>query len=207
MRASGVGVLAAVLLAGALAGGAYARATPVEEILTRCGSGQSVAGFTVKQYHEALHSLPTDSLEYEECAEVIFEAEQEAARRPGHGGTSGGRKGSGTGGGGGTIGSSGAGTGGSAGGGGATGEAPPLEPTAEEQQAVAQAQSTPPAPVRVGSGAEAPLSPGVVHASVGSAFSSLPTALLAALAALVVLILGTALFLVRQRLEAADREA
>jgi hypothetical protein len=52
----------------------------------------------------------------------------------------------------------------------------PIAPTASEQRAIAHASHTGPLPVRVGS---AMIHPGVVHADIASALSSLPTPLLA----------------------------
>jgi hypothetical protein len=51
-----------------------------------------------------------------------------------------------------------------------------IAPTASEQRAIAHASHTGPLPVRVGS---AVIHPGVVHADIASALSSLPTPLLA----------------------------
>lgn len=65
-------------------------------------------------------------------------------------------------------------------GGGGAGSAPvvPILPTAAEQRAIAHASSARPVPVRIGG---ALVHPGVVHANIASAFSSMPTPLLATL--------------------------
>lgn len=52
----------------------------------------------------------------------------------------------------------------------------PIAPTASEQRAITHATHASPVPVRVGSGV---VHPGVVHADIASALSSLPTPLLA----------------------------
>jgi hypothetical protein len=62
--------------------------------------------------------------------------------------------------------------------GGGAGSAPvvPIVPSASEQRAIAHATSARPVPVRIGG---ALVHPGVVHANIASAFSSMPTPLLA----------------------------
>jgi hypothetical protein len=62
------------------------------------------------------------------------------------------------------------------GGGPGAGAAIPLTPTASEQRAIAHATHAGPIPVRVGGSL---IHPGVIHANIASAFSSLPTPLLA----------------------------
>ena len=57
----------------------------------------------------------------------------------------------------------------------------PIPVTPAEQQALTTAQAKRPGPVAVGG---RPVAPGIVHANVASAFSALPTPLLAALAVL-----------------------
>ncbi|HEV7586403.1 MAG TPA: hypothetical protein VGO14_11550 [Solirubrobacteraceae bacterium] len=52
----------------------------------------------------------------------------------------------------------------------------PIPPTSSEQRAIAHATHARPIPVRIGGTL---VHPGVVHANIGSAFSSLPTPLLA----------------------------
>jgi hypothetical protein len=69
----------------------------------------------------------------------------------------------------------------------------PIAPTATEQRAIAHATHSSPVPVRVGS---AIVHPGVVHADIASALSSLPTPLLATvlfLLACLLVVLGGAL--------------
>ncbi len=81
------------------------------------------------------------------------------------------------------------------GGGSSGGEAPPvpIAPTATERQAIAHATHAGAPPVQVGGQV---VHPGVVHADVASALSSMPTPLLATLAfllACLLLVTGTAL--------------
>ena len=52
----------------------------------------------------------------------------------------------------------------------------PLTPTASEQSAIAHATHAGPVPIRIGGSL---VHPGVIHANIASAFSSLPTPLLA----------------------------
>ncbi len=68
-----------------------------------------------------------------------------------------------------------------AGRGGAGGGAPPvaIAATPAEQQAIAHAQHAAPGPVKLGGGL---IHPGVIHTDIASAFSSMPTPLLATLA-------------------------
>jgi hypothetical protein len=62
------------------------------------------------------------------------------------------------------------------GGGAGSGSVVPITPTASEQRAIAHASRGRPTPVRIDG---ALVHPGVVHANIASAFSSLPTPLLA----------------------------
>jgi hypothetical protein len=77
--------------------------------------------------------------------------------------------------------------------GGPAGAAVPIPPTPSEQRAIAHATHAGPIPIRVGS---AVVHPGVVHADIASALSSLPTPLLATvifLLACLLLVVGGAL--------------
>ncbi|MHB1539674.1 MAG: hypothetical protein ACYCYN_14455, partial [Solirubrobacteraceae bacterium] len=79
--------------------------------------------------------------------------------------------------------------------------------TPEQQQALARAQHAPPPASSLGSGPQARIEPGVVHANVSSALESLPAPLIAAIvvvAALIALLLGREL---RERLRFADEHA
>jgi hypothetical protein len=82
----------------------------------------------------------------------------------------------------------GAGRGGSGGGTGAAGAARAV-PTPSEQRAIAQAPSAGAAPLQVGAQT---IHPGVVHADIASALSSLPTPLLATVAFLAICLLAAA---------------
>lgn len=86
------------------------------------------------------------------------------------------------------------------GGGGSSEPAPvPIAPTPEEQQAITHAAHSGPAPVRVGGQL---VSPGVVHANIASAFSALPTPLIATLAFLLACVLVIAASALRNRVRA-----
>jgi hypothetical protein len=62
----------------------------------------------------------------------------------------------------------------------------PITPTSSEQRAIAHATHAGPIPIRVGSSL---VHPGVIHANIASAFSSLPTPLLAMVIFLIVCLL------------------
>jgi hypothetical protein len=116
------------------------------KIIERCTHGQSLSGFSQKDYRRALAELPTEVEEYSDCGNLIRRA-QLAALNGGRGGG---------------------------------GSLPPITPlTPEEKIAVARAPKAGAEPFKVGKDL---VSPGVVHASVSSALSSLPDPLLAMLA-------------------------
>jgi len=157
--------LLALALACALALPAVASADVGRKIILRCTHGQSLSGFTPKQYRRALQEMPTSVSEYSDCEELIQQAEIAAAGGKGGGGT-------------------GAATGGEGEGAEAISNTA-IETTPEEKQAIASAASDEPAPVHLGAGSGGEIvAPGVVHASLASATSSLPTPLLAVLALL-----------------------
>jgi hypothetical protein len=117
------------------------------KIIERCTHGQSLSGFSQKDYRRALAELPTEVEEYSDCGNLIRRAQLAAA-------------------------------GGGGGGGGNSG--PPItQLSPHERNEVTRAQNKGKEPLRVGSQL---VSPGVVHASVSSALSSLPDPLLAMLA-------------------------
>jgi hypothetical protein len=128
-----------------------------EKIILRCTHGESLSGFSQKEYNKALKELETSSEEYTDCASLIHQAQLAAA---------GARGGSG-------------GGGGSASGGIAT--TTPATPS--EQRELNRAAHVSSAPLRLGNQT---IRPGVVHADIASALSSLPTPLLAILAFLLV---------------------
>jgi hypothetical protein len=116
------------------------------KIIERCTHGQSLSGFSQKDYRRALQELPTEVEEYSDCANLIRRAQLAALN-------------------------------GGGGGGGPSTPATPL--TASERSAVARAPKSGGEPLTVGNEL---VSPGVVHANVSSALSSLPDPLLAMLA-------------------------
>jgi hypothetical protein len=124
---------------------AAASADTGAKIIERCTHGQSLGGFSQKDYRRALAELPTEVEEYSDCGNLIRRAQLAALN--------------------------------GSGGGGPSTPATPLTPS--ERSAVARAPKSGGAPLTVGSER---VSPGVVHASVSSALSSLPDPLLAMLA-------------------------
>lgn len=139
---------------------ARADANVGEEIVLRCTHGQSLKGFTQKDYSEALHVVANEAEleEYSPCGQLIHQAELEALGIP-VGGEAG------PGGAAGTPGAPGASAGSAV-------AALPVGPA--EQRALERAQSLPPPPSDLGGQL---VSPGVLHANVASAASALPTSL------------------------------
>jgi hypothetical protein len=125
-------------------------------IIERCTHGQSLSGFSQQAYRQALAEMPAEVNEYSECAARIRKAELAAAGQGGSGG----------------------------GGGGGGALAAPVAPPSPAEQQTLQAAHSPAgaAPVNVGGQA---VVPGVVHADIASAVTSLPAPLLAVLALLV----------------------
>jgi hypothetical protein len=158
-------VLLAALLATVMVSAAPASASVGEKIIDRCTHGESLQGFSQSDYRQALHEMSADTEEYSDCSSLIRQAQLAAA--------AGGR----------------GGDGGGADGGGAQSAPGSVAVTAtpSEQRAVTHAANGHPESVQLG-GQE--IAPGVVHANVASAFSSLPTPLLATLGFLLVCMLA-----------------
>jgi hypothetical protein len=156
-----------------------AQADVGEKIILRCTHGESLRGFTQKDYEKALKELETSSEEYSLCADEIHEAQRAAA---------GSRGGSGGGGGG----------GGSTGTGASTAAA---TATPAERRDLSRAPSAGAAPLKVGGQV---LRPGVVHVDIASAFSSLPTPLLVILLFLVACAVALAGGVIRNRVRHHD---
>jgi hypothetical protein len=131
---------------------APAQADVGEKIILRCTHGESLSGFTQKDYEKALKELETSLEEYSGCASLIHQAQRAAA---------GSRGGSGGGGGAGSTGA------------GATTAAATATPA--ERRNLSRAPRTGAAPLQLGGQV---VHPGVVHVDIASAFSSLPTPLL-----------------------------
>jgi hypothetical protein len=168
--------LFAVMLASAFAcTPGIARADIGEKIIDRCTHGESLRGFSPAAYQQALKDISAGTEEYSNCAQLIRQAELEAAR-------------------------AGRGGGGSSGTSAPSTSAPTaVAATPQERQAIARAPSAGAAPVQVGGQT---VHPGVVHADIASALSSLPTPLLATLAFLLVgllVVMGTG---IRNRIRA-----
>jgi hypothetical protein len=173
--ASRVAIVTAVLLLLSASLAARARADVGATIIERCAQGQSLAGFSQQAYSKALREMPAEVNEYSDCANLIRKAQLAAA----------------------------GGGGGGAGGGGPNGSINSLvanvaPPTAAEQHTLAQAESSPAAPVHVGAGV---VNPGVVHVGIASAVSSLPTPVIALLAFLLTGALLIAARAIRKRID------
>jgi len=162
--------LPVVVIASSLALAAPAAADIGETIILRCTHAQSLSGFSQSAYNKALKELSADSEEYSNCASQIRQAQLAAAAQ--------GRGASATG--------SPAGSG-----------AAPVAATPAEQRAITRAAGASPSPVRVGG---QPISPGVVHANIASALSSMPSSLRAMLEFLLACVLLFAGLLLRNRL-------
>ncbi len=145
-------LLAAVAMAAAVAA-SPASANVGETIIERCTHGESLRGFSQSAYTQALKELSADTEEYSDCSSLIRQAQRAAA-----------------------SGSRGGGGGGPSAPGAASPTAVAASPS--EQQAIKHAASTRAQPVQLGG---ASIAPGVVHANISSALSSLPTPLLATL--------------------------
>jgi hypothetical protein len=162
--------LACLCLIGAIP--AWASAEESARMIELCADGQSVTGFTVKQYQSALEHLSTEDIEYHsECVEEIQAAELAAAGHRGGGGSGGSARGRGLDGG--------------SGGGRSPLAGEPVEPTpAQERMLEATREGGAPA-VRLGGGVGGSLSPGVVQPDLASAASDLPGALIVVIVAVI----------------------
>lgn len=166
-RAFGVAGLTCLCLACALP--AAASANVGREIIERCTHSQPLSGYTVKQYQQAIHDLPTEVLEYSACVEEIQRAELHAAAHKGGSGGGTGAAGEGPGGS-----STGAGT--------SPGAGQAVEPTPAQQKILERTRAAGAPPVDLGGDGGSVL-PGVVHANLASATSNLPVPVLAVIAA------------------------
>jgi hypothetical protein len=155
-------LLALSLAIVALAIAPAALANVGETIIQRCTHGESLSGFSQRDYSRALKQLSADAEEYTDCASLIRQAQLAAASR----------------------------------GGGLSAPTVATLATPTEQRAISRAATSGPSPVRLGG---AVVHPGVVHASVASALSTLPTPLLAVLALMLASLLATGVNVVRNR--------
>ncbi|HEY5342161.1 MAG TPA: hypothetical protein VIJ66_00675 [Solirubrobacteraceae bacterium] len=173
-----VAFLSMVLSFSAIA--APAQADIGEKIILRCTHGESLRGFTQKDYEKALKELETSLEEYSGCASLIHQAQRAAA----------GSRGGSSGGGGGGAGST------------TTGAASPAATaTPAERHSLSHAPSAGAAPLKLGGQV---VRPGVVHVDIASAFSSLPTPLLAILLFLVACAVALAGGVLRDRVRHDD---
>jgi hypothetical protein len=154
---------------------APAQANVGEKIILRCTHGESLRGFSQKAYNKALKELETSTEEYSDCASLIHQAQLAAA---GNHGVSGG--------------------GGSTGGGAPSAATPATPAEQRELDSAPHAGST---PQQVGNQL---IRPGVVHADIASALSSLPTPLLAILLFLFACALALAGGVLRNRVSHHD---
>ena len=162
------------------AAAAPARADVGEKIILRCTHGESLRGFTQKDYEKALKELETSLEEYSGCASLIHQAQRAAA------GSRGGSGGGGRGGGGST-------------GTGASTAAATATPT--ERSNLNRAPHAGAAPLLIGGQV---IRPGVVHVDIASAFGSLPTPLLAVILFLVACAIALAGGVLRNRVRHHD---
>jgi len=156
-RADRIGPLLGLWLLAALAlllGAGAARADQGSTIIERCTHGQSLSGFSQQAYQKALQEIPTEVEEYSPCADEIRKAQLAAAGGRGGGAGAGGGEGS-------------------------SAASALASATPTERAAINHAHSAGSTPVQVGG---QPIVPGVVHADVASAVSTLPAPLLAVLA-------------------------
>ncbi|HEY2537809.1 MAG TPA: hypothetical protein VGI24_12620 [Solirubrobacteraceae bacterium] len=152
-----------------------AEANVGEEIIRRCTHAESLSGFSQAAYRQALKELSAGTEEYSNCAQEIRQAQLAAA---------------------------GAGRGGGSGGGSPTTTTGSAAPTPSEQRSIAHASSAGAVPLQVGAQT---IHPGVVHADIASAFSALPTPLLATVVFLIVCLLAAAGAGIRNRIRDVRR--
>lgn len=147
------GMAAAGMAAAALAlAASSAQASEASKIIQRCGHGESIQGFKQSAYRQALKQMPTELVEYSPCESLIRKAELAAA---------------------------GGGSGGPGSGSAAELSSTPIPLTPAERHSVEEAHHHGAAPLAVNGKA---VSPGVVHANIASAVSTLPHSLFAVLA-------------------------
>jgi hypothetical protein len=146
------GMLIAMIASALLAVAPAARADIGETIILRCTHNEPLSGFSQNDYRKALGELSADTEEYSDCASRIREA-QLAAAAAGRGG-------------------------------GATSQSSgtpvAIVATPAQRRSIEHARRAGSEPVKLGGGQV--IHPGVVHVDVASAFSSLPTPVLALLA-------------------------
>jgi hypothetical protein len=141
-----------ILAAVVLCTGGTAQADVGITIIHRCAHEESISGYTQADYSKALKEMSATTEEYSECGQQIRRA-MEAAARAGRG---------------------------SGGPGAGAGPVQAVAATPAEQRSIAAATSSRPEQVQLGEGQA--IHPGVIHANVSSALSTLPAPLLALLA-------------------------
>jgi hypothetical protein len=168
-RSALVGGLAAMF---ALSASPSALGDVGQQIITRCLQNQSLAGFSQAAYGKALKELSATTEEYSDCASLIRAAQRSAA-------------------------SGKSGAGGAQAGGGLASPTAAIVATPTEQRAIVHAARSGSQPVSLGNGDV--VHPGVVHADVASAFSTLPGPLLAVLVIMLASLLGFGGAVLRKR--------
>jgi hypothetical protein len=163
--------MVAALLATLALSAAPARADVGGQIISRCLNNHSLSGFTQADYSKALKELSATAEEYSSCAQLIRQAQRAAAS--GHSGSAG------------------------TGAGGPSSPSGAIAATPAEQQAIKRAEQSGGGPVSLGNGQV--IHPGVVHADIASAFSTLPAPLLAVLALMLAGLLGFGGVVLRKR--------
>ena len=188
---------APLLVLMALASAPAPAAASVIDVIRDCRDGTIDGDYSARELRQAERNLPSDQVEYGDCADALRQAQLDARRRStgggGDGGGSGGEAGSGGG-------SSGGGGSGGDGGGGEPNRAPGATPEVtpdEDVQALAQDKikvgSGPPPSLPLGSGRVVPRA---------SANSSVPLPLVLAMVAIGLLGLGAVWQMTRSRLGA-----
>jgi hypothetical protein len=141
-----------------------------QQIITRCLQNQSLGGFSQAAYGKALKELSATTEEYSDCASLIRQAQRAAAS--GKQGANSAQAGAAT-------------------------PAGAIAATPTEQRAIAHAAQSGSGPVSLGNGQV--VHPGVVHADIASAFSTLPGPLLVVLAIMLASLLGLGGAVLRKR--------
>lgn len=189
---------APLLVLVALAAGPAPAAASVIEVIKDCRDGTIDGDYSAKELRQAERNLPSDQVEYGDCADALRQAQLDARRRSSGDDAQGG--GSGGGGGAGAGGSSGGSAGPGPGAGGEPSRSPAASPEVtpdEDVQALAQDKikvgSGPPPSLPLGSGRVVPRA---------SADSDVPLPLAIAMVAIGLLGLGAAWQMTRRRLGA-----
>ncbi len=172
-RRAALALALAAALALLLASAAHATSIG-EQIIQRCAHEQSLSGYSQSAYRQALEELLATTEEYSPCAQQIRQAEIAQAATHGHGAAGAGQSAAAQ----------------------AVQQPTALAATPAELRSLAKARKEGSGAVSIGGQV---VDPGVVHADVASALSTLPDPLLAVLALMLAAIVGSVSILVRNR--------